>query len=586
MGDSLPLAKASSRPLSGLVVAQALAVLFLAATWTFTACRSGVEEATGFIPDEERVVRSEDEGVEFVDVTAESGIAFSHFNDVRTSVLIEDMGSGAAWGDYDGDGFVDLFIVNSSRDELGENPANTGKLFRNHGDGTFEDVTARSQIKQAGLGMGAVWFDHDGDGDIDLFATGFGRQQLFRNGGHGVFEDVTTQSGLRIESGWPSGSTVADYDLDGDLDLYVPHYVAFEIGDSEVETLLNKQYGLDIPFTLNPFSYEPLANKLYRNNGDGTFDDVSSVAGVANAEGRSLQAVFCDLDADGLPDLYVANDISPDALFINRGDGTFENMAEYARTADARGSMGVAVGDYDGDLDQDIWVTHWIAQDDALFRNMSQLSNGDEIRFVDRIAADVGERSLSYVGWGVGFIDFDNDGRLDVIVVNGSTFEPPEAPTTLDTMRNLLFRNRGEEGFVLVNDIAGDVWATKDVGRGASFADYDNDGDLDILILARGDGVKLLRNQGGNARNWLTLDLNGFSGNRQAIGATVTIGAGQRQTVVAGSSYLSMNDVRVHFGLGDHDIVDSVEVRWPDGHLQMLSAVSVNQVLTISKDRP
>jgi hypothetical protein len=316
---------------------------------------------------------------------------------------------------------------------------------------------------------------------------------------------------------------------------------------------------------------------------------VSSVAGVANAEGRSLQAVFCDLDADGLPDLYVANDISPDALFINRGDGTFENMAEYARTADARGSMGVAVGDYDGDLDQDIWVTHWIAQDDALFRNMSQLSNGDEIRFVDRIAADVGERSLSYVGWGVGFIDFDNDGRLDVIVVNGSTFEPPEAPTTLDTMRNLLFRNRGEEGFVLVNDIAGDVWATKDVGRGASFADYDNDGDLDILILARGDGVKLLRNQGGNARNWLTLDLNGFSGNRQAIGATVTIGAGatsQRQTVVAGSSYLSMNDVRVHFGLGDHDIVDSVEVRWPDGHLQMLSAVSVNQVLTISKDRP
>ncbi len=583
MGDSSQLARVNRCAGPGLLVALTISALFGAG-----ACRSGVEEAPGFVPDEQRSVRSEDAGVQFVDVTSEAGIVFSHFNDVRTSVLTEDMGSGAAWGDYDADGFVDLFIVNSSRDEQGQRPMDRGKLFRNLGDGAFEDVTEASDIRQTGLGMGAVWFDHDGDGDIDLFTTGFGWQKLYSNEGAGVFEDVTVESGLSIEGGWPAGSTVADYDLDGDLDLYVPRYVGFQRDSGESATLLNSQYGLDTPFTLNPFSYDPLANRLYRNDGDGTFTEVASSAGVADPEGRSLQAVFADLNSDGLPDLYVANDISPDALFINSGDGTFENVAEYARTADARGSMGIAVGDYDGDLDPDLWITHWIAQDDALFRNMSDQSIDDQIRFVDRIASDVGESSLSYVGWGVGFIDYDNDGRLDVFVVNGSTFEPPEDKTKLDTMRNLLFRNKGEEGFVLVNDVAGEVWATKDVGRGASFADYDNDGDLDILIVARGEGVKLLQNNGAAAGKWLVLNLKGDAGNRQAIGATVTINAGgarQQTTVVAGSSYLSMNDTRVHFGLGENEFVDSVEIRWPDGELQTLSRVDANQILTVSKER-
>ncbi len=577
------MARVTRRAWPGLLLALMLSALFGAG-----ACRSGVEEAPGFVPDEQRSVRSEDAGVQFVDVTSEAGIVFGHFNDVRTSVLIEDMGSGAAWGDYDDDGLVDLFIVNSSRDEQGQRPMDRGKLFRNLGDGSFEDVTESSGIRQTGLGMGAVWFDHDGDGDLDLFTTGFGWQKLYSNKGGGSFEDVTVQSGLSIDGGWPAGSTVADYDLDGDLDLYVPQYVAFQHDSGESATLLNSQYGLDTPFTLNPFSYDPLANRLYRNDGDGTFADVAASARVADPEGRSLQAVFADLNSDGLPDLYVANDISPDALFINNGDGTFENVAEYARTADARGSMGIAVGDYDGDLDPDLWITHWIAQDDALFRNMSDQSVDDEIRFIDRIASDVGESSLSYVGWGVGFVDYDNDGRLDVFVVNGSTFEPPEDKTKLAAMRNLLFRNRGEEGFVLVNDVAGDVWATKDVGRGASFADYDNDGDLDILIVARGEGVKLLQNQGGATAKWLVLDLKGGAGNRQAIGATVTIsasGAKQQMTVVAGSSYLSMNDTRLHFGLGEDEIVDSVEIRWPDGHLQTLNGVNANQILTVSKEQ-
>jgi hypothetical protein len=551
--------------------------MMLCALLASAACRQGIEEAPGLVPDEQPDTLNEDVAVRFVDMTAQARISFVHAGDVRTSVLTEDTGSGTAWGDYDRDGMLDLFIVNSSKSDR-------GRLYRNRGDGTFEDVTEPSEIRQTGLGMGAVWFDHDGDGNIDLFTTGFGWQMLYRNRGDGVFEDVTGASGLEIKGGWPAGPAVADYDLDGDLDIYVPHYVDFHYGTVEEGSKLSKQYGLDTPFTLNPASYEPLANALYRNNGDGTFTDVSAAAGVADAEGRSLQAVFSDLNMDGHPDIYVGNDISPDALFISQGDGTFENVAIYARTADARGSMGIAVGDYDGDLDPDLWVTHWIAQDDALFRNMSEKYTGREIRFIDQIAPAVGEHSLTYVGWGVGFFDYDNDGGLDIFVVNGSTFELPEDRTRLEPQRNLLFHNRRDSTFTLANQSAGDVWNAKNVGRGASFADYDNDGDLDILILARGEGVRLLQNQGGNKKGWLTIDLHGAAGNGQAVGAAVTVSVDsvkQRKVVTVGSSYLSMSDTRLHFGLGDSKSADWVEIRWPDGELQRLNDVGANRILSV-----
>ncbi len=554
-----------------------LVVMMLCALLASAACRQGIEEAPGLVPDEQPDTLNEDVAVRFVDMTAQARIFFVHAGDVRTSVLTEDTGSGTAWGDYDRDGMLDLFIVNSSKSDR-------GRLYRNRGDGTFEDVTEPSEIRQTGLGMGAVWFDHDGDGNIDLFTTGFGWQMLYRNRGDGVFEDVTGASGLEIKGGWPAGPAVADYDLDGDLDIYVPHYVDFHYGTVEEGSKLSKQYGLDTPFTLNPASYEPLANALYRNNGDGTFTDVSAAAGVADAEGRSLQAVFSDLNMDGHPDIYVGNDISPDALFISQGDGTFENVAIYARTADARGSMGIAVGDYDGDLDPDLWVTHWIAQDDALFRNMSEKYTGREIRFIDQIAPAVGEHSLTYVGWGVGFFDYDNDGGLDIFVVNGSTFELPEDRTRLEPQRNLLFHNRRDSTFTLANQSAGDVWNAKNVGRGASFADYDNDGDLDILILARGEGVRLLQNQGGNKKGWLTIDLHGAAGNGQAVGAAVTVSVDsvkQRKVVTVGSSYLSMSDTRLHFGLDDSKSADWVEIRWPDGELQRLNDVGANRILSV-----
>ena len=575
MDGFTPLANSGRLTNSAAILMMTIAGLLLA-----SACQSGSDDVIGFVPDPTKSPAGQDVGVRFVDVADDAGLKFSHFNAVRTSVLPEDMGSGAAWGDFDGDGLLDLFVVNASLDSGAED---TGKLFNNLGEGAFGDVTESSGIRQTGLGLGALWFDFDGDRDLDLFITEYGRQTLYRNAGGGVFEDATESSGLTASEGWPAGAAVADYDMDGDLDLYVPHYVAFEY---ESQQQITERRGLEVPLTLNPLSYDPLPNSLYRNNGDGTFIDVAEAAGVANPGGRSLQAVFADLNLDGLPDLYVANDTTPDFLFVNGGSGTFENVAEYARTSDARASMGVAIGDYDRDLDWDLWITHWIAQDDALFRNMVEPSTPADMRFIDRIASDVGEISVRHVGFGIGFIDYDNDGWLDAFVANGSTFEEPEDETQLRPMRNLLFRNRGGGDMVLTNDVAGEAWITQNIGRGASFADYDNDGDMDILITAHGESVRLLENQGGNARNWLTFDLKGARGNTQAIGARITIGIDgveQAAEVIAGSSYLSMNDTRLHFGLGDSATVDWVEIRWPDGRVQRLQDVSANQFLVVAQ---
>lgn len=561
--------------------------LLLVALLLSAACGGSSQEASGLVPDADLEITAKDVGVRFVDVTKESGLVFNHSTAVRTSILPEDLGSGLAWGDYDADGFVDLFAVNSSHDQDGAPAVDQGKLFHNRGDGTFEDATAASGIRQMGLGMGAIWFDHDADGSLDLFVTGFGFQQLYKNRGDGTFEDVTESIGLSMTEYWAMGVAAADYNMDGYVDLYVPHYVSFDIDRVQAEGKLDPQYhDLYYPFTLNPLSYTPQPNALYRNNGDGTFTDVTSQAGVANPEGRGFQAVFSDFDGDGLPDIFVANDASPDALFVNQGDGTYKDVAQYARTADSRYSMGVAVGDYDGDLDWDLWVTHWIAQDDALFRNMASDPEEEVVRFVDMIASAVGEASLRYVGWGVGFLDYDNDGWKDVFIANGSTFQDPKDVTQLERMPNLLFRNRQGESFALANDVAGEAWARENVARGAAQADYDNDGDIDIVILSRGEGLTLLENQGGNSRSWLTVELRGLAPNTQAVGATVVINAGgqkQAGAVSAGSSYLSMDDPRVHFGLGDQDIADWVEVRWPNGEVERLENVPANQVLRISQ---
>jgi len=504
--------------------------------------------------------------VAFVEVAEAAGIGFRHFGGVRSSQLPEDMGSGAAWGDYDNDGWQDLFLVNIAG-PLGGDIEARSVLYRNLGDGTFADVTDAAGIDHAELGMGAAWADYDGDGWRDLFITAYGTNTLLRNQGDGTFSDATADAGLGREVGFWTGAVWGDYDRDGDVDLYVAGYTKYSPGANAGVNLL--QYEVEVPASLNPSSYRPERNLLYRNDGDGTFTEVAGAAGVDDLDGRGLSAAWVDFDEDGWLDLYVANDVSDNALYMNQGDGTFENVSHAALVADYRGAMGLAVGDWDGDEDADLFITHWIAQENALFIN--RLADGPRdgtdrpLQFLDQ--ADrfgLGQIALDYVGWGTSFFDYDNDGRIDLFVANGSTFQRADDPRLLEPMVDQLFWNRGpDEGFFDVSVVGGDYFSETHVGRGAAFADYDRDGDVDVVVMNHGEPPALLRNDGGGGGGWLQVVLAG-----DPVGARVRIVAGGRAQVRwlgAQSSYLSQNSPVLHFGLGDAAGADTVEVLWPDG---------------------
>ena len=507
------------------------------------------------------------------------------------------MGSGAAWGDYDGDGDDDLYICNiagsltESQAVWAGRPAGSNRLYQNEGNGHFRDVTGETNIGLNEMSMGAAWADYDGDGDLDLVVTTFGHNHLFRNDG-GLFTDVSRESGIYGPEGFWSGASWADYDKDGDLDLYVCGYVKYKYDPADVgKTTL--QYKASIPFTLNPSSYPPERNLLFRNNGNGTFKEVAKEAGVDNLTGRSLSAAWCDFDLDGWLDLYVANDISDNAMFRNRGDGTFEDISTKAWVADYRGAMGLAIGDWDNDGDFDIYITHWIAQENALYNNLTY-ALGDpkkqpNLRFMD-IADQVGlgQVSLDYVCWGTSFFDYDNDGRQDLFVVDGSTFEDEANHKNLVRMHNLIFQNRGEEeGFYEVGSLTGKIFGQERVGRGAAFADYDGDGDTDLVVVNNGAAPFLLRNDGGNRNNWIKIRLEGRGANTRALGARVSIRSGklrQVQQVGSQSSYLSQNSLDCLFGIGKADSVDEIDVTFLDGPVRRLTGVKANELLIIRED--
>jgi enediyne biosynthesis protein E4 len=535
--------------------------------------------------------------VSFGDAASSSGLVFTHFSGERSTQLPEDMGSGAAWGDIDNDGDDDLFIVNVS----GALPTSggpggagrggrgaTSRLFRNDA-GRFVDVTERAGLVREICGMAAAWGDADGDGWLDLVVTSFDRLHLFRNRGDGTFENRTASSGLAAFAGFWTGASWADYDRDGDLDLYICGYVRYRfdpIGAGRV-TL---QGDAESPFTLNPASYPPERNLLLRNDGAGRFVDVAARAGVDNAAGRSLSAAWCDFDGDGWLDLYVANDVSDNALFRNRGNGRFENVSHAAWVADPRGAMGLAVGDWDLDGDFDIFVTHWLAQENALFSNLRIMARGeppDRMVFMD--IADqtgLGQISLDYVKWGTAFFDYDNDGRPDLLSINGSTFQDPSNPRRLLPMRHQLFWNRGErEGFFDVAPVSGAPLNETTVGRGAAVSDYDGDGDVDVLVVNHGSAARLLRNDGGNARRWLKVRVRGRR-NRFGFGALVSVTAGgatQQQQVGSQPSYLSQHSLTLHFGLGDQPHADEIVVRFPGGVEVRQTAVRANQTITVEE---
>jgi tetratricopeptide (TPR) repeat protein len=550
----------------------------------------------GLTADLARSIPADHPRVVFTDVTRAAGIDFRHFSGTRTSQIPEDMGSGAAWGDYDNDGWLDLVVANEpgpidmTDADRRRSPART-TLYHNNHDGTFTDVTARARIDFHGWGMGVSWSDYDNDGHVDLLITAYGHNVLYHNDGDGTFTDRSAESGVGGPEGFWTGAAWGDYDKDGLLDLYITGYVKYthDLGDAK------GKFDVENPASINPVSFKGERNLLFHNDGNGRFTEVAHKLGVDNPQGRGLAAAWVDLDEDGWPDLYVGNDESSNALYRNLGNGQFEDVAERAHVMDYRSSMGMAVGDWNGDGYQDLFLTHWIAQGNALYDNQLGLAHptsasGAAAPMTFSDDADrfgLGQSSLDFIGWGTSFIDYDDDGKLDLFIVNGSTLQDRDHPTRLAAMQSKLYWNRGrQDGFFDLSPVSGEYFRHAYVGRGAAFGDYDNDGDVDVFIVNHdGPGV-LLRNDGGNRNHWLQLELRGTKSNRRGIGAEIRVVAGgsaQVRQVGSQSPYLSQNAPIETFGLGALTGADTIVVAWPSGTRQVRTGIAANQRFTITE---
>ncbi len=532
------------------------------------------------------------QAVTYVDVTKEAGIHFQHSSGTRSSLLPEDMGSGAGFADIDKDGDIDLYVVNlpgpfkQDGDPVGSRATNV--LYRNNGNGTFTDITQTAGVGHPGYGMGCVFADYDGDGNIDLYVTNYGANVLYHNNGDGTFRDATKTAGVGCEL-WSTGAAFADVDGDNDLDLYVCNYVTYDLEKLEQMKAESLQSGKPVPSALNPHVFEPQDNVFYRNNGNGTFTDVTAETGIAAPGGRSMQAIFSDFDADNDLDLYVANDTSVNYTYRNDGGGVFTDVSAESWAADFRGSMGLAAGDYDGDGDVDLFMSHWVDEENALYRNLLKEDGAAEhIRFVDEsYTALLAEEGIKEIGWGTALFDYDNDGDLDIFVTNGSTFQELKRPQALIPQRDALFRNEGDGTFTDASEITGIAVLPVRVGRGATFGDYDNDGDVDIFIVNNYARPALLRNDGGNRNHWLHVELIGTNANRNAIGAKIKIKIGnqtQLREIYAGDSYMSFNSFITEFGIGSATQVERVQVIWANGDTQTLHNVPTNQRLRITQE--
>ena len=520
----------------------------------------------------------------FVDVTVEAGLdGFVTFAGNRSSQLPEDMGPGAAWGDYDNDGDDDLFLVSAggSLTALPDQLAPSA-LFENLGDGRFQRVAGFPEPRL--IGLGAAWGDVDGDGWIDLVVTGYNTLLLYRNRRGQFVRDAR----FATRTGFWAGAAWGDYDNDGDLDLYVCGYVQYLATDAD-RAKASEQGGLAVPYTLNPAAYAPERNLLFNNSGAGTFTEIAEGLGIANPEGRSLSALWHDFDDDGWLDLYVANDISDNVLYHNV-NGRFADISHPAWVADPRGAMGLAAGDWNRDGDDDLFITHWIAQENALYDSL--LKDSGRLTFNDAAdMAGLGQIALSAVGWGTQFADFDADSWLDLVVANGSTFETEETPKRLKAQNPFLFWNGRGEFFYDLAPFSAPL-ATPHVGRGLAVSDFDNDGDVDILIMRHGERVQLLRNDMPQ-RHWVQVSLRRRSTHRAttspALGAQaiahVQGGALLRRAVTSGS-YLSQSTTTLHFGLGDATTVDRLDVRWRGNAVSTYAGLAAGQVWEIVEGDP
>lgn len=522
----------------------------------------------------------------FEDVAAEAGLDFQHFSgSPEKQYILESMSGGVAWIDFDRDGWMDLYLVNGGRwEELVQGKRTVSNaLYRNNGDGTFTNVTGKAGVGNRHWGMGVAAGDYDNDGWVDLFVCNYGPNTLYRNNGDGTFRDVTDTAGVG-DGRWGVSASWGDYDADGWLDLYVTNTVQF---DHEAPEPMECHYR-GITVQCGPLGMVGDSDILYRNNGDGTFLDVSEKAGVSDVTpSYGLGAIWSDYDNDGDLDLYVANDQMANFLFRNQGDGTFEETGLFAGAAfsddgTAQGSMGVDFGDYDRDGLLDIYITHFSDDYNTLFRNLGQGRFRDMTR-----GAGLTFSSWPMVGWGTGFVDLDHDGWEDIFAANGHVFPQVDGYKigTSFHQRSQVFRNLGKGKFQEVS--AGLDKLKSWSSRGVAFADYDNDGDIDVAVNNL-DGVPwLLKNQkASEAGNWLLLALEGTRTNRSAIGARVTLETAegkQMREVRGGSSYESTHDFRVHFGLGQLKTVARMTVRWTDGTTQSFQNLAVNRTYRLKE---
>ena len=540
----------------------------------------------------------------FVDAAETTGLKFTHVTgETGQYYMAEQMGAGVALFDYDGDDDLDVFLVQGGP-SIGEAAApgakqNPGsRLFRNDltiaKNGrrtlTFTDVTAAAGVGFRGYGMGVAVGDYDNDARPDLFVSGFETAALFHNNGDGTFTDVTAKAGIR-ERLWSTSAAFVDYDRDGRLDLFVARYLDFTLASNKTchDAVGARDY-------CSPRSYKPVPAVLYRNAGNGQFTNASDAAGISKAYGAGLGVSTGDYNGDGWLDLYVANDATPNQLWINTGKGSFRDEGMLSGSAvnaagNPEGSMGIASGDFDADGDEDLFVTNIIGETFALYVN-----DGKGVFEDQRTRAGLAGPTAPYTGFGTDWFDYDNDGRLDLFITNGAVniVEAQRGKPRPFRMKNQLFRNTGNGRFAETTGSAGPAFARPDIGRGAAFGDIDNDGDVDVVVTNNGGAANLLLNQAvesKSANHWIEISLRQPAGNRFAMGAWVGIERAGQPTlwrrVRTDGSYLSASDVRVHFGLGASPAITAVIVQWPDGQRERrTSGFAADKAVTITRMQP
>ena len=518
-------------------------------------------------------------GIRFEDATAKSGVDFTHsFGAEKLGSLLESTGGGCVWFDYNNDGLPDLYVVSGKPLGEGIHPyplkkqpevAPHNHLYRNNGDRTFTDVTDQAGVAANIFGMAAIAADYDNDGFLDLFVTGYGQAILYHNNGDGTFTDMTKKAGIDVD-GWSISSTWLDYNKDGCVDLFVGRYVKFD-------PKYRAYYPADnYP---GPLDYAPTTNRLYHNNCNGTFTDVTDVSGIGAYKGRTMGVTAADFDNDGWPDIYVSNDKTENFLFHNKHDGTFEEIAgdlgvAYGQNGEMTSSMGPTFADIEGDGMLDLWVTD--SKYDRLMRNSGK-QGFEDISASSGISAATGQ----YVSWGSGIYDFDNDGWLDILVFHGGLVH-------MVPQEQSLYRGVGGGKFEDVSRDGGPVLDVKTVSRGACFADYDNDGKVDAFVVNLGSKATLLHNVSQNKNHWITIALKGTKSNRDGIGARAELVVNGKKQVaerVAGSGYLSQDDGRLHFGLGAATSIDKLTIHWPSGRDQVVEHPPIDRVITVEEPK-